>query len=79
LNTKYTNLKVSFGRVIHKLLKTPLIDTFGYEAHPAGELIKNKTEQEKLKLREEIVKWQLKFYNSSEVSLPIYQKFLDKF
>ena len=79
LNTKYTNLKISFGRVINKLLKTPLIDTFGYEAHPAGEAIKNKTEQEKLKLREEIVKWQLKFYNSSEVSLDIYQNFLNKF
>ena len=79
LNTKYTNLKISFGRVIHKLLKTPLIDTFWYEAHPAGELIRNKTEQEKLKLREEIVKWQLKFYNSSEVSLDIYQNFLNKF
>jgi hypothetical protein len=79
LQTKYTNLKISFGRVIHKLLKTPLIDTFGYEVHPAGELIKNKTEQEKLKLRDEIVKWQLKFYNSSEVSLDIYKNFLHKF
>jgi len=35
LNTKYNNLKPIFGRVIHKILKTPLIDTFGYEAHPA--------------------------------------------
>jgi hypothetical protein len=35
LSTKYTNLKPIFGRVIHKILKTPLIDTFGYEAHPA--------------------------------------------
>ncbi|MDA7494833.1 hypothetical protein N8455_00665 [Candidatus Gracilibacteria bacterium] len=76
---KYTNLKPVFGRVIHKILKTPLIDTFGYEAHPAGEKIKNKSEQEKLALRDEIVKWQMKFYNSAEVSLGIFQKFLDKY
>jgi len=79
LNKKYTNLKPIFGRVIHKILKTPLIDTYGYEAHPAWELIKNKTEQEKLKLREEIVKWQMKFYNSSEVSLDVYRNFLNKY
>lgn len=79
LNTKYKNLKPVFGRVIHKILKTPLIDTFGYEAHPSGELIKNKSEQEKLRLREEIVKWQMRFYNSSEVSLDVYRKFLDKY
>lgn len=79
LNTKYTNIKINFWRVIHKLLKTPLIDTFGYEAHPAWELIKNKSEQEKLALRDEIVKWQMKFYNSSEVSLPVYRLFLEKY
>lgn len=79
LNTKYTNLKVSFGRLIHKLLKTPLIDTYWYEAHPAWELIKNKTEQEKLLLRDEIVKWQLKFYNSSEAGVEIYRNFLEKY
>lgn len=79
LNNKYKNLKPIFWRVIHKILKTPLIDTFGYEAHPAWELIKNKTEQDKLKLREEIVKWQMKFYNSSEVSLDLYRNFLSKY
>jgi len=79
LYTKYKNLKIIFWRVIHKLLKTPLIDTYWYEAHPAWELIKNKTEQEKLKLRDEIVKWQMKFYNSSEVSLDIYKNFLSKY
>ncbi len=78
LNTKYKNLKICFGRLIHKLLKTPLIDTYWYEAHPAWELIKNKSEQEKLALRAEIVKWQLKFYNSAEVSLDIFRTFLDK-
>ncbi len=79
LSTKYTNLKPIFGRLIHKLMKTPLIDTYWYEAHPAGELIKNKPEQEKLRLREEIVKWQMKFYNSAEVSLDVYRDFLKKF
>jgi len=79
LNTKYNNLKICFGRLLHKLLKTPLIDTYWYEAHPAWELIKNKTEQEKLKLREEIVKWQMKFYNSSEVSLDLFKNFLKKY
>ena len=79
LTNKYKNLKPVMGRIIHKLLKTPLIDTFGYEAHPAWELIKNKSEQEKLRLREEIVKWQMKFYNSSEVSLDVYKGFLARF
>lgn len=79
LTKKYTNLKPVFGRVIHKLLKTPLIDTYGYEAHPAGESIKNKSEQEKLALRDEIVKWQLRFYNSAEVSLDLYRGFLKRY
>ena len=79
LNKKYTNLKPVFWRLIHKLLKTPLIDTYGYEAHPAWELIKNKSEQEKLKLREQIVKWQLKFYSSSEANLDSYKNFLEKY
>lgn len=79
INKKYKNLKIIFWRLIHKILKTPLIDTFWYEAHPAGELIKNKSEQEKLALREEIVKWQMRFYNSAEVSLEVYRNFLKKF
>ena len=76
---KYTNLKIIFWRVIHKVLKTPLIDTYWYEAHPAWNKIRNKSEQEKLALRDEIVKWQMKFYNSSEVNLDIYQNFLQKY
>lgn len=79
INKKYKNLKIIFWRLIHKILKTPLVDTYGYNAHPAGELIKNKSEQEKLKLREEIVKWQMRFYNSAEVSLGVYRNFLNKF
>lgn len=78
LETKYTNLKISFWRVIHKLLKTPLIDTYWYEVHPAWELIKNKSSQDIEKMKEEIIKWQLKFYASSEVSLDEYKNFLQK-
>ncbi len=78
IHTKYTKLKPIFGRVIHKLLKTPLIDTYGYEVHPAWEWIKNKSTQEIEKMRADIIKWQLKFYASSEVNLEIYQKFLEK-
>lgn len=79
LTQKYRNLQPIFWRVIHKLLKTPLIDTYGYEAHPAGESIKNKSEQEKLALRDEIVKRQLRFYNSAEVSLDLYRGFLKRY
>lgn len=79
LNTKYTNLKIVFWRVIHKLLKTPLIDTYWYDVHPAWELIKNKSAQDIEKLRDEIIKWQLKFYASSEITLPEYKTFLEKY
>lgn len=79
INKKYPNLKIIFWRLIHKILKTPLVDTYGYEAHPAWELIKNQSEETKLKLREEIIKWQMRFYNSAEVSLDIYRKFLEKY
>lgn len=79
LNKKYTNLKPVFGRLIHKLLKTPLIDTFGYEVHPAWEKIKNKSAQDIDVMKNEIIKWQLKFYNSCEVSLDVYRNFLQKY
>jgi hypothetical protein len=79
LNTKYTNLKPVFWRLIHKLLKTPLIDTYGYWVHPAGELIKNKQASDIELLKEEIIKWQLKFYSSAEMSLEEYKWFLDRY
>jgi len=79
LNKKYTNLKPVFWRVIHKLLKTPLIDTYWYDVHPAWELIKNKSTQEIKKLKDEIVKWQLKFYSSCEASLEEYKWFLSRY
>lgn len=79
LTTKYKNLKPIFWRLIHKLLKTPLIDTFWYEVHPAWENIKNKSAQDIEKMKEEIIKWQLKFYASTESNLDIYQNFLKKY
>ncbi|MDD4151828.1 MAG: hypothetical protein PHR68_04400 [Candidatus Gracilibacteria bacterium] len=79
INTKYTNLKPVFGRLIHKLLKTPLIDTYGYGVHPAGELIKNKKASEIQVLKDEIIKWQLKFYSSREISLQEYRGFLERY
>lgn len=79
ISKKYPRLKPIFGRVIHKLLKTPLIDTFGYDVHPSGELIKNKSAQDIEKLKSEIVKWQLRFYNSAEVSLEHFRSFLEKY
>jgi len=79
LTTKYTNLKISFWRLIHKILKTPLIDTYWYEVHPSWEMIKNKSVQEIQKMKEEIIKWQLKFYSSREVSLDLYKNFLQKY
>lgn len=78
LKTKFTNLKPVIWRVIHKVLKTPLIDTYGYNVHPAWEHIKNKNAMDIEKLKDNIRDWQLKFYASSEVSLPIYRKFLEK-
>jgi len=79
LNKKYTNLKPIIGRLIHKTLKNPLIDTYWYEAHPAGESIKNKTSSEIEVLREKIVENQKEFYSSSELSNKYFQTFLDKF
>lgn len=78
LETKYTNLKPIFWRLIHKLLKTPLIDTYWYSVHPSGDLIKNKDSTQIQELKEKITKWQMKFYSSSEVSLETYRNFLLK-
>lgn len=73
---KYTNLKPIAGRLLIKLLKTPLIDTFWYDVHPAWELIKNKKTQEIQELKDEIIKWQKEFYESVEFDLELYRDFL---
>lgn len=51
----------------------------GYDVHPSGEDLKNKPIQEKERLQQEIIKWQLRFYNSVEVSLEHYRDFLKKY
>ena len=79
ISKKYKNLDICFGRLLHKQLKTPLVDTYGYDVHPSWELIKNKTKQQKEQLKKEIIKWQMKFYNSSEVWLDLYRNFLNRF
>jgi hypothetical protein len=79
LNNKFKNLNICFGRLLHKQLKTPLVDTYWYDVHPSWELIKNKTKSEKDELKKEIIKWQMKFYNSSEVWLDLFKNFLNKF
>ena len=78
IKKKFTNLKPVYGRQTHKLLKTPLIDTYWLDAHPAGDLIKNKSSQEIEEVRNKIKEGQKKFYASSEASLPIMQNFLQK-
>ncbi len=78
LKNKYKNLNIWIGRLLHKQLKTPLIDTYGYDVHPAWELIKNKTNNEIKILKDQIIKYQLKFYNSSEVELDLYKWFLQR-
>jgi hypothetical protein len=78
LKTKYTNLKIIFWRLIHKILKTPLIDTYGYDVHPAWDLIANKNAKEIEELKEKIRFWQMKFYNSSESNLEIFRNFMKK-
>lgn len=79
LKTKYTNLRIIFWRLIHKILKTPLIDTYGYNVHPAWDLIVNKSIKEIEELKDRIRFWQIKFYNSSEINLEIFRNFLKNY
>lgn len=72
------NLKVIIWRIFHKLLKTPLVDTYWNHAHVPWKLMKNKTPQQIQMIQEEIVKNQNNFYNSIELSFKPYLRFLDK-
>lgn len=78
LNKKFTNLKPIAGRLILKTLKTPLIDTYGYEAHPAGESIKNLDTKQIQEIRDRIVTNQKEFYSSSELGNEFFTKFLKR-
>jgi len=73
------NLRPIVGRLFHKLLKTPLVDTYWNHAHVPGELMKNKTPAEIDKIQKQIVENQNKFYNSIELSFAPFVKFLNKF
>ena len=72
------NLKPMIGRIFHKLLKTPLVDTYWNHAHVPGGKMKNATPEQIDILQSEIVKNQNEFYNSIELSFKPYVKFLDK-
>jgi len=72
------NLTPIIWRIFHKLLKTPLVDTYWNHAHVPWKLMKNKTPQQIQMIQDEIVKNQNNFYNSIELSFKPYLKFLDK-
>ncbi len=72
------NLKPIVWRIFHKLLKTPLVDTYWNHAHVPWEQMKNKTTQQIQMMQEEIVKNQNNFYDSLELSFKPYVRFLDK-
>lgn len=78
IKNKCPNLKPIVWRLFHKLLKTPLVDTYWNNAHVPWESMKNKTPWEIKTLQDEIVKNQNEFYNSMELSFPPYLKFLQK-
>jgi len=72
------NLKPIVGRLFHKLLKTPLVDTYWNRAHVPGEKAKNAKPSQIDEIQKQIVENQNEFYNSIELSLPSFVRFLDK-
>lgn len=73
-----SNLKPILWRIIHKLLKTPLVDTFWYNIHLSWNIIKNKSKKEIDKLKELVILNQKKFYNDFEWTFSPYNYFLNK-
>ena len=72
------NLKPIAGRLLHKLLKTPLVDTYWNRAHVPSEKMKNASPSEIDEIQKQIVENQNKFYNSIALSLKPYVRFLTK-
>jgi len=72
------NLTPIVWRLFHKLLKTPLVDTYWNHAHVPGQLMKNKKTAEIDEIQKKIVENQNEFYNSIELSFPTFVKFLNK-
>lgn len=78
INKNCSNLKPIAGRVFHKLMKTPLVDTYGNKAHVPGQLMRNKSPEEIDKMQEEIVKHQNEFYSSCEATFKPFLNFTKK-
>lgn len=78
LHTKYTNLVPLAGRCMHKLLKTPLVDTYGNAAKVPGEMIRNQDVAFIDAKQKEIVDGQNEFYASCEATYSPYASFLQR-
>ena len=72
------NLKPIIGRLLHKLLKTPLVDTYWNHAHVPWILMRNKKPAEIEQIQKEIIKNQEEFYNSVEASFQPFVNFAEK-
>lgn len=72
------NLQIIVWRIFHKLLKTPLVDTYWNHAHVSGESMKNSSAEQIAHKQQEIVANQNDFYDSLELSFKPYLKFLQK-
>ena len=72
------NLTPIAWRLLHKLLKTPLVDTYWNRAHVPAEKMKNAEPKQIDEIQKQIVENQNKFYNSIELSTNYFVKFLDK-
>ena len=78
LEKECPNLHPIAWRLMHKLLKTPLVDTYWNKAHVAWKLISNQSSENIKKMQEKIVEYQNKFYQSSEDSFWPFNNFLKR-
>jgi len=78
IETNCKNLKIILGKLLHKQLKTPLVDTFWNNAHVSWEKIKNKDFWTKKELQKVIIENQNKFYNDLESTFSPFQRFIKK-
>ena len=77
---KYSNLKPILGRLIVKTLKTPIVDTLWMEknVHIPWELMKNKSQEEIIKIKKQIAQNQKKWIASSAISNKYFTNFFEK-
>lgn len=78
ITKKTTNLQPIMWRVLHKLMKTPLVDTYWNKAHVPWDIMRNKSPQEIKEFQDQIVKNQNDFYQSCEATFEPYLSFLQK-